>query len=161
MLKLIKRIDKAISVFFKIFVVSSFVLMVLLIAAQVYVRFFTTRSFTWSEELARYFMAYMVFFSAVLIAREKKHISFDNIVSKLPEPGKKIVLSISLTLQMVFFCIVMWGAWKLLPTAAMRGSPAIGIPMNFVYLCVPISCSLMLLYCIRDLVGLFMKGENK
>lgn len=161
MLKLIKKADQVISVLIKIFVITSFILMVMLIAAQVYVRFCTTSSLTWSEELARYFMVYMVFFSAILVAREKKHITINNLVSKLPELGAKIVLSISYVLQMIFFCIVIWGAWRLFSTAAMRGSPAIGIPMNIVYLCVPISCIMMLLYCIRDFAELFSKEKNK
>ena len=161
MLKFAKMIDQVIYVVLRVIIILSFVTMVLLVGAQVYVRFFTTSSLTWSEELARYLMAYMIFFSAVLVAREKGHISIKDAVSKLPKVGAKIVSVISLVLQMVFFGIVIWGAWKLFPTAAMRGSPANGIPMHLVYLCVPISCGLMLLYCIRDLAGLFAKGETK
>ena len=72
MLKFAKMIDQVIYVVLRVIIILSFVTMVLLVGAQVYVRFFTTSSLTWSEELARYLMAYMIFFSAVLVRKRKR-----------------------------------------------------------------------------------------
>lgn len=161
MYKLFKKTDQALYVALKAITIFSFIAMVLMVTAQVYARFFTNSSLTWSEELSRYFMAYMIFFSAVLVARDKGHIRIDDFVSRLPAGTAKIVNAFSILLQMMFFCIVIWGSWRFFPTASMRTSPANGIPMHLIYLCVPIACGLMFLYCIRDLVELFTKEEAK
>jgi len=156
---IIKKMDHIVYTIFRIVTVAFFIAMVLLVAAQVYTRFFTKNSLTWSEELSRYFMAYMIFLSVVLVAREKGHLCIDHLVAALPPVIAKIVITISLLLQILFFTIVIWGAFKLYPTAAVRVSPANAIPMPLVYFCVPLACGMMILYCIRDLAELYLAKE--
>lgn len=160
MLEILNKMDKALHFILKTLVVVLFIAMVILIAAQVYTRFFTDSSLTWSEELARYTMVYMVFLAAVLVAREKGHICIDDVVRRLSVKGRTAVLCISSLLQILFFATVVWGAYRLFPTASLRVSPAIGIPIPYVYFCVPLSCVMMLVYTVRDLVHLFTRKEN-
>ncbi len=160
MLEVLNKLDKLLYFILKTLVVTLFIAMVVLIAAQVYTRFFTNNSLTWSEELARYTMVYMVFLSAVLVARQKGHICIDDVVRRLSLKGRTAVLCVSSLLQIVFFLTVVWGAYRLLPTASLRTSPAIGIPIPIVYFCVPLSCAMMLVYTVRDLVQLFTGKEN-
>lgn len=160
MFDFLNKLDKALYFILKTLVVVLFAAMVVLIAAQVYTRFFTSSSLTWSEELARYTMVYMVFLAAVIVARNKGHICIDDVARRLSEKGRTAVLCIASLLQIVFFAAVLWGAYRLYPTASLRVSPAIGIPIPVVYLCVPLSCAMMLAYAVRDLVQLFTKKEN-
>ena len=161
MRNILEKLDQWLNTALKIIVVIIFACMVSLIIAQVYTRFFTTRSLTWSEELSRYFLAYLIFFSAILITRQKRHLRIDNVVNILPAVPAKVVNIIALLLQILFYFLVIWGAAKLFPTASMRLSPANSIPMNFVYFCVPVFCAFSILYTIRDIVEEFAgKGEK-
>lgn len=160
MLDILDKVDRFLHSLLKTLVVASFIAMVILISAQVYTRFFTSSSLTWSEELARYSMAYMVFLSTVLVARKKGHICIDDVVRRLSEKNRKIVLCVSGLLQILFFAFVIWGAFRMFPTASLRVSPAMGIPMPIIYFCVPLACAMMLVYCIRDIVNMFTEKEN-
>ena len=161
MKKLLKKIDEFIFMLLKIVIVSLFAFIVVLILAQVYTRFFTTNSLTWSEELSRFGLVFMVFFSAVLVTRQKGHLLIDNLVKVLPALAARIVMAISSILQIIFFVLVIWGAHRFFPTAAMRVSPALAIPMPFLYICVPIFSVLCIFYNIRDLVEVIIKKKEE
>ena len=161
MKKLLDTIDKIIFSIMKAVVFLLFVFIVVLILAQVYTRFLTTNSLTWSEELSRFALVFMVFFAAVLVTRQKGHLLINNLVSILPAPAAKVVLAISAILQIVFFILVIWGAHRFFPTAAMRVSPALSIPMPFLYICVPIFSVLCIFYNIRDLVEIFVNKREE
>lgn len=159
-MKVFLALDHVLEKALKWLTVLPFMSMVVLVACQVYTRFFTKNSLTWSEELSRYLMAYMVFFAAILVAREKSHIRIENLTGRLSGAGKKIVAVIAGLIQVAFLIIVIIGFFKFLPTAAMRTSATNHIPMSYVYLCVPISCFFMMIYFIRDIVKALMeKGE--
>ena len=162
LIKIFEKIDNVLISFFKVIIVILFIGMIVLILAQVYTRFFTTHSLTWSEELSRYALVYLVFLSAIILARQKGHLSIENLVNILPVPVARVVRVISILLQILFFVFVIWGAFRLFPIASMRVSPANSIPMTIIYFCVPLFCSLGILYAIRDLVRIFYgKGGDR
>ena len=161
MKELLEKLDRILYSLLRGVVISLFIAIVILILAQVYTRFFTVKSLTWSEELSRFCLVYLVFFSAVLVTRRKGHLWIENLVSSLPAAAAKVVTLVSVTLQILFFCLVIWGAAKFFPTASMRLSPANAIPMNVVYLCVPVSCVFCIFYSIRDIVEILAKGRGE
>ncbi len=161
MIKILKYIDQIYGIILKALAVTLFLAMVVLVAAQVYTRFFTQNSLTWSEELSRYMMVYMVFISATLVARDKGHIRIENFVSKLKGTAHKSVVVLSILIQIAFLVIVLVGYVRFVPTAMMRISPTNHIPMAAVYFCVPLASGSILLYLIRDLVNAFTAKEGK
>ena len=160
MKKLFEMLDKILYSFLKVIIVILFAVIVILILAQVYTRFFTTNSLTWSEELSRYALVYLVFFAAVLVTRQKGHLLIDNLVNVLPAAAARLVKAISSLLQIVFFILVIWGSFRFFPTAATRFSPALAIPMPMIYFCIPMFSVLCIFYNIRDIVELFTKKEE-
>lgn len=150
---LLKKLDLTLEKLLDFFSVVFFMGMVTLVICQVFTRFVTEGSLTWSEELSRYFMAYMVFCAAALVTREKQHIRIENLTSKLTGAPKKVVSTISLLIQIAFLVIVIVGYVQFMPTSTMRTSPTAQIPMSVVYFCIPLSVLFMILYLIRDLVN--------
>ena len=102
----------------------------------------------------------MVFFAAVLVTRKKGHLWIDNLVNILPVSVAKTVKVISVLLQILFFLLVIWGTYKLYPTSSRNVSPANSIPMSVVYMCLPLSSALCILYSIRDLVEIFIERRG-
>ena len=160
MLKLLKKADTVLGKVVNVIAITAFSMMVLLIIAQVYTRFFTSQSLTWSEELARYLFVYVIFFSAILVSRDKKHIAIDNLTLALHGVPLKIVLTVSKLIQIAFFVVVLIGAAKFMPTAMLRTGSTIRIPMTAVYICIPVSCAIMALYTLRDLIEALIKKED-
>lgn len=134
--------------------------LVILVFCQVWTRFMTDSSLTWSEELSRYLMCYMIFFGAIHVAREKNHIRIENLTGKLTGIPRKVIAVISGVLQIVFLGIVTYGYFAFMPIAATRVSATNHIPMTFVYLCVPISCAFMAIYFLRDIIQILTEKAS-
>ncbi len=133
---IIKRVLEAL-------VILSFAMMVLMVFAQVVIRYLTNNSLTWSEELSRFVMVWMVYLASVLTYNAQQHIMVDALTTQLRGLAKTIILLINKLVVMVFVVFVIIGATKFLPTTAIQKSPANSIVMAHVYIVIPIS-----LFCI-------------
>ena len=159
-MKILKTADKILDKILSWLAILPFAGMVILVFAQVYTRFLTTSSLTWSEELSRYLMVYMVFCAAILVARDKTHIRIENVTERLTGTAGKVVAVAAGVIELAFLAIVIYGYITFFPTAAMRTSATNHIPMTLVYLCIPISCFFIGIYFIRDIIAALMKKDT-
>ena len=159
-MKVFRTLDTYLTKLIEVFVVIAFIAMVILVAAQVFVRYLTTSSLTWSDEASRYLMVYMIFFGMVVLVKERRHVAVPNLVDALPPKVKKAVLFISYIIQLLFFSAMVYGYTLIQKTASLRTSAALFIPMNIVYICIPITGALMASYIIRDIAELIRGGND-
>lgn len=160
-MQLIKSLGKWFNMIISTLLVVSFLTMIVLVTAQVFSRYCLGYSMAWGEEISRYLLVWTVFFGTILVYEEHGHVWIANLVDALPRIPQKIVLLISYLIQFVFFMAVLWGSYIYLPTAQLRTSPVNLLPMNLVYMCVPIAAFCMEIFCIRDIVKLFAGRDQK
>lgn len=140
-MKLLKWIDDH---FEKYFLIISLIVMVVLIFAQVVMRFFE-RSAVWIEEMARYIMLYQIWIGAAYAVKEEAHIRITSLRDALQkEKGQKlelVVLLIWLTFS-IWLCVE---GFKLVQIQRHIGqtSPAMQVPMEIPYFSVPLGGFLM------------------
>lgn len=152
-----EKIDKWLIKILTFMVVSSFVLLVILVSMQVFIRFFTKSSLTWSEELSTFIMVWMVLFASVLVTRNHGHIWVENFMEKITGSTRYLLLGIGNVLVAVFLLIIIWGSFILLPTVHSQIAPATKICMSYIYLAVPLSMGLSLIYVIADIIREFTR----
>lgn len=145
------KIEKWLETTYNIIVVFAFSALVLLVLAQVYTRYLTTNSLTWSEELSRFLMIWLVFLGSVHLYKNDGHIWVENFVDLLPQKIKMLVLICADLAVISFFGIIASGALALLPTTHTQYSPALNIPMSYVYSIVPLSMIFSLLIAAKNL----------
>lgn len=133
-------------------VILSFAMMVLLVFAQVVTRYLTDNSLTWSEELSRFIMVWMVYLASVLTYNARQHIVVDALTAQLKGLAKTIILLMNKLAVMVFVVFVIIGATQFLPTTAIQKSPANSIVMAHVYIVLPLSLFCIGILDIRDIV---------
>jgi len=150
-----ETIDRWLTKILNFVVVTAFVLLVILVSMQVFVRFFTTSSLTWSEELSTFIMVWMVLFASVLVTRSHGHVWVENFIEKITGSTKPLLLGISNILVAVFLLIIIWGSFILLPTVHSQIAPATKISMSYIYLAIPLSMGLSLIYVIADIIREF------
>ncbi len=127
-----------------------FSLLVLLISAQVCVRYFTNFSLAWSEELSTYLMIWMALLASILAFRNGTHISVDALTRILPDTVRPLVLLIGTGLNVLFYLMVLFGCFKLLPALHEQHSPVMGIPLSALYIAMPISMVLSCFYLLKS-----------
>ncbi|SBV97076.1 Tripartite ATP-independent periplasmic transporter DctQ component [uncultured delta proteobacterium] len=139
-----------------------FAVMTTLTFAQVFTRFFLNASLSWSEELARFTLVWLVFTASILTYGEKIHIAVDALTCKLTGMTSHVVQICNRVCVLLFCCAVIAGAVEFLPVTALQKSPACGILMSYVYSAIPLSMAFMGLTTIKEICGIIRSmGRTK
>lgn len=109
---------------------------------------------TWTEEAARYFMVWVVFVGAAIGARLSVHVGIEAFVNLLPARLTRASYILSGIISLVFSLIVCYYGLQLVDE--IRGysqtSPAIEIPMIWVYAAAPVGAFLMAVHFMQAAV---------
>lgn len=148
---------------------SSLIWLVLFtIMLQVIFRYVLRKPLIWTEELSRYMMIWLVFSGAFLLARDGEHVRIDFFVNFLPV-WLQTVLSLVVNLVITFTLIaLLFGSWRPLQDFTYLKSPAMQLPLIFVFVIVPVSSLLMLFHYLKTVIqdlktlyGYCRRGEVK
>lgn len=90
--------------------------LVVVITIAVIARYFLGQPFTWTEELCTFLFIWFSFLGATLATYEKRHVSVDFLVTKLPKQVNNVVKLLSNILILAFFVLLVVGAFILFPT---------------------------------------------
>jgi TRAP-type C4-dicarboxylate transport system permease small subunit len=139
-----------------------FAVMTILVLAQVAVRFIGSNAINmaWSEELTRYLLCYLTFFGSAYLYEQRGHVAVTNLVNAVPAAAKRIMLILSYIVQLAFFIAIFVGSSTFLPVVATQYSSVMHIPMNIVYIGIPVTGACCLVFCIRDIVKLLQGSED-
>lgn len=133
------------------------VVMVLVVFLQILSRTFIGSSFSWTEELARYLFIFFVLIGGGVVIGSKSHIAIDIIYNKLGTKGRKILCILSFLVVVIIAFILLTRGMELVSKTMVQKSPALQIPMGYIYAIFPVSAALMLLnsfsYTLRFLSG--------
>lgn len=120
-----------------------------IIVWQVISRFFFNATMNWTDEACRYLFYIMVFAGSVLCVNENGHFSIDICTTLLPEKAKKIVSILVYIISIVFLVYLTQSGLHLSSQTVGQHSNVLGIPTDKLYLVMPISSALMILYTLR------------
>lgn len=109
-------------------------------------------SMPWIDELARYLSIWLVFLGSAVALQQGKHVSADFLLG-IVAPRVRPYLSLLIMLSMLVFLVVLTREGIGLVQRTMRQlSPALGVPMGYVYLAIPMGGALMILVATRSIV---------
>ncbi|WP_422485385.1 TRAP transporter small permease [Gudongella sp. DL1XJH-153] len=122
------------------------IVMTVVLSSQVIARYLMGTGLTWSEEIVRYMCIWMVFLGATSAQKEGSQISVTALEELLPPLPQNILMWIQKIFVIVYSGIVMWIGFNTLKVASTQASPNMRIPMNYVYIVIPISMIIMLIH---------------
>ncbi len=142
--------------------VPSFVVSVVIVFMQVVMRYILGSALPWSEELARYLFVWQIWVGASYAVKKSRHIRVEFIMNFLSEKGKLKLEYLVLTIWICFSVLMLCLSIPLAQWMIRRGqlSPAMQIPMGYVYLCVPVGFSLMLLRLTQILYAMLFRKRK-
>ncbi|MBD3414236.1 MAG: TRAP transporter small permease subunit [Candidatus Aminicenantes bacterium] len=124
-------------------------LMVLDVSWQVFTRFVLKKPSPFSEELAGFLLIWVSILGAAYAFHNKAHLGIDILTSQL-QGLKRATAEAAIHLIILFFALfvmLMGGARLVMLTFRLNQvSPAMGIPMGFVYSVIPLSGILIVIY---------------
>lgn len=139
-------------------------IMTVVIALQIFMRYAMDNSLSWSEELARYCFIWLVYLGISLAVKKQRHMSVD-VVFLFLKGKAQVVLSMVANILFLSFAVfaIFYGyqiSIKLLTWGQV--SPALDIPIGLVYLATPVGMGLTAIRLIQQLfsqVRSLMKKE--
>ena len=128
---------------------------------QVLIRFVFKYPLPWTEEVSRIAFVYSIFVGATIAVREKTHLNIDVILILLPKGMARAITVLGSLLIAIFLGFVTWEGIVLVLATGVQMTPVMQIPFRYLYLVVPASGALMLLYLVFGVVEyLHKKGEH-
>lgn len=109
------------------------ILTVIVIFMQVFMRYIIGTSLGWSEELARYAFIWMIYIGISYGVKRNRHLKVDVFTLLFKEKGK-LILGIISNILFLLFCVLMTYYGFKVSGQLVRLSPALKIPMQWVYL---------------------------
>lgn len=158
-MSLIRKVDRYLEETICVILFSS---MVVLTFAQVLSRFVFNISLGWSEELSRFFFVWLVYISAALAAKHRRHIRVELIDQFLPRSISKWAGVLSDLLWITYALIVASQGYKVAMMIMGHGqlSPAMQLQVGWVYMIIPFGFALIAFRVAQGIVARF-KGEHE
>lgn len=139
--------------FERVFIALNRWLLVLLLAAMsvivfanVLLRYLTTESIVWAEEVARHLMIWLAFLGAGLALRHGGHMAIDNLQDVLPAPVARALRLAIVAGLLVFFAAMTWYGCEYVERTMVQTTSATEIPFGYVYAAMPAGFALMMVH---------------
>lgn len=147
----------------RVLAVTCVVLFALLVATvvwQVFSRQVLSNPSTWSEEAARYIFVWLGFFGTALVFSERGHIAVDFVVRRTPMAVQRVVgVVVQLTIIAFATIALVWGGWRASQGAWDTNLTALPTQIGVMYLVMPITGVLIVLYALYHVVAV-IRGEE-
>ena len=144
-----EKVDKTIE-FFLIFLMSTLVIDVLW---QVFSRYILASPSSFTDELAGFLLIWVGLLGAAYVAGKNEHLAIDLLLQKMKGKNKRnlqIIINFIVG-AFTFFVMGVGGVWLVYTRFALNvSSAALGLPLGYVYLIVPIGGALIIYYTIDN-----------
>ena len=128
----------------------SFGLLLLLLAGNVFVRYFPVAAFYWFDEVVEWLFAWMVFFGAAALWARDEHFKLEWINEKIKGTPAGHMVAVGLELVSLFFLLIFFYQALRLTALARDWTPVFNVSRRYLYVCMPISGAIMVIYSIRN-----------
>lgn len=124
---------------------------------QVVMRYVFNNAPSWSEEMVRFLFVWSSFIAAAIGIKEHIHIGVDVFVNLLPQATARVLkLGVNCVIMIFAGYMIKYG-WAVTIMTQRQPSPALGLPMSWVYSSIPVMGGLLILYCLMEIVNDFRK----
>lgn len=106
----------------------------------------------WSEEVICFALVAATMVGASVAFKRGSHIAVTSLIDRLSPEKRKIMACLVHGVGMAFFVVVAWYGVVLMRGEAFQTTPALGIPMSWIYLLYPLTGAVTLVHLVSALV---------
>ena len=137
------------------------VAMVFMCCWQIFTRYILDNASSVSEEFLRYALIWVSMLGTPYAYGKRKHIAIILLNRTFTDAGKRInEFFIEIVVIFLSISILLVGGTQVMLNSAGQVSPALGMPMQFLYLCLPVCGVLMLFYSACNIAELKKEEAN-
>jgi TRAP-type C4-dicarboxylate transport system permease small subunit len=128
--------------------------------SQVLARYAFQHSLSWSEEVGRFIFVWISFLGMAACFKSGAHVALDLLVKYLTGFSRKTLEIVNGILTVLLSSAIFVSGISLFQLGTRQQSPALNIPMQWIYIVVPVSGLLLLYFSIRILCGYFTQQKK-
>ncbi|SCM66141.1 TRAP transporter small permease [Donghicola eburneus] len=126
-------------------VVILFTVMMVSVLVQIGGRYVFNYSIAAASEIATFSQIWLVLLGSGVALARGQHVAIDMLPAKLPLPYARVALVLIAVVVASFLWVLAYGTQPLIKMGAFQLSPALRVPMKYIYLCLPIGAGYMTL----------------
>lgn len=154
-MKALHLIRKAIDLVLSSACALIFAAMVVIGSYQIITRFIFRNPSTVSEELLTYSFTWMALLASAYVFGKRDHMRMGFIADKLNASGRKVLAIVSeLLIMLLAGSVMIYGGFTIMQLTMTQSTASLGIPMGIVYMIIPISGILIVVYSILNIIDL-------
>nr|WP_128233720.1 TRAP transporter small permease [Sinirhodobacter populi]RWR27184.1 TRAP transporter small permease [Sinirhodobacter populi] len=138
--------------FFSAVVIVLFAVMLCSVMIQIAGRYLFGYSISAASEIATFAQIWLVLFGAGVALARGQHVAIDIFPAMLPRNLARVALLIISVVIVFFLGVLIYGSLPLIEFGKFQTSPALGIPMKWVYLAMPVAGFYMILEALMSCV---------
>jgi TRAP-type C4-dicarboxylate transport system permease small subunit len=125
---------------------------------QFFTRYVLNDSLSWTEEIARYGLMWVVFIGGAMVTRRNTHIAVE-LLSNVMKPGplRAALLALVDFIKLAFLGLLAFVSWTITERMHFQRMTVFDLPMSYVYAGVAFGCFLML---IRQAINVWRNARN-
>lgn len=127
-------------------------LMSILVVYQVVVRYFLKTPSTFSEELMTYLFIWMALLGGTYVYGKSEHMAMTFLYNKFSDKVRGIVDYVIQLAGLAFGAAILFGGVSIVRLTMNQKTPALGVPMGYLYMVLPICGVGILLYSLMNVV---------
>lgn len=135
--------------------------MAIVVGSNIALRYLTSNSLPWADEVARYLMIWLTFTGAGLILRIGGHVAITNLQDVLPTIGQRLLRAFIVLILLAFFAFMVHVGWQYAQRMQFQVTPALRLPFLYVYLAMPVGFALLIVHLLLIARPLIMAGDYK
>jgi len=116
---------------------------VALVFSNVIGRYFLHAPLRWSDEVAQFLFFWLSYLGALAALMGARHYSFPNLIDLLPVKLRLAIKTVSDLIVLAMLALLVWGGVVLVNLLQHQRSPALDLPVYYVYAALPIVSFLM------------------
>ncbi len=114
----------------------------------------------WTEESIRFLFIWSICIAAAIGVKEHIHIGIDVVVNLLPKMGRKMMEILVQLILIVFDAFIIVYGFTLVSKTVAQPSPALRLPMSYVYLAIPVLGILGAFYSAQEIIRLIREKKE-
>lgn len=127
--------------------------LVIVVFAQVALRYLTYQPLFWTEEVGRYVFIWLSLLGAVVGGQRAGHFAVDVLPRRLPQRASRWLRTAIRLVEAGLYAILGWTGFLIVRVTHLQMSPSIDIPMSIPYAALPVTGFLLCIFNLRHAVA--------
>jgi TRAP-type C4-dicarboxylate transport system permease small subunit len=150
----LRQLDRIVLLALKYITITCFVILTILVSANVLVRFVPVVSLHWFDEIIELLYAYLVFYGAAALWISREHISVGDWIGgkMIKNVTARHIYRMGLEVLVMVFVLVFFSFSFRLTVLARDVTNVFAIPKGVLYSCMPVAGAIMIIYSLRNII---------